>query len=70
MQTTIKSSADSVIANPISKLDNANAQPVATSTTASSQPPSVEYSEGMRTRLTQLANEATNWQQFHSLLRF
>ena len=28
----------------------------------SSQAPSVEYSEGMRTRLTQLANEATNWQ--------
>ena len=28
----------------------------------SSQAPSVEYSEGMRTRLTQLAKEATNWQ--------
>ena len=28
----------------------------------SSQAPSVEYSEGMRTRLTQLANEAANWQ--------
>jgi hypothetical protein len=32
------------------------------STPAATQPPSVEYSEGMRTRLTQLAKEAANWQ--------
>ena len=62
MQTTIKSSADSVTTPPSSKFANSDAQPVATPTTASSQPPSVEYSEGMRTRLTQLANEAINWQ--------
>lgn len=62
MQTTIKSSTDSTANTPSSKLANANDQQVATSTTVTSQPPSVEYSEGMRTRLTQLAKEATNWQ--------
>jgi len=62
----------SIIANDsITTVEANSIETVAASTTVNahsstslvpSQAPSVEHSEGMRTRLTQLAKEATNWQ--------